>query len=153
MSAELVPVRFSGDGGWRGGCLVIHALICCESLPDDTMDCINAYLNALSTLLSDQDGTPVFDSLSKGDKEMCRITRTGLSKWMDELLLKAGIVKKGRACHALRHTCGALLYQATRDVKVVQETLRHVSIGMAAKYSHVEDRGKARYTKAIPVDP
>jgi integrase/recombinase XerC/integrase/recombinase XerD len=95
----------------------------------------------------------MFVSLSKGNKEMCRITRTGLSKWMDELLLKAGIVKKGRACHALRHTCGALLYQATRDVKVVQETLRHTSIGMAAKYSHVEDRGKARYTKAIPVNP
>jgi integrase/recombinase XerC/integrase/recombinase XerD len=120
---------------------------------DDTMDCINAYLDARSTQLSDKDGTAMFVSLSKGDKEMCRITRTGLSKWMDELLLKAGIAKKGRACHALRHTCGALLYQATRDVKVVQETLRHVSIGMAAKYSHVADRGKARYTKAIPVNP
>jgi integrase/recombinase XerC/integrase/recombinase XerD len=120
---------------------------------DDTMECVKAYLDARTNLLADQDGTAMFVSLSKGDKELCRITRTGLSKWMDRMLAKAGIGKKGRACHALRHTCGSLLYQATRDVKVVQETLRHASIGMAAKYSHVEDRGKARYTKAIPVKP
>jgi integrase/recombinase XerC/integrase/recombinase XerD len=120
---------------------------------DDTMDCVNTYLEARTNLMADQDGRPMFVSLSKGSKEMCRITRTGLSKWMDKILHKAGITKKGRACHALRHTCGSLLYQATRDVKVVQETLRHATIGMAAKYSHVEDRGKSRYTKAIPVKP
>ena len=45
----------------------------------------------------------------------------------------------------------ASVYQATRDVKVVQETLRHSDISTAAKYSHVEERKKARYTSRISI--
>ena len=120
---------------------------------EDSLACLKAYLAARSNPLSDQDGEPMFVSLSKDGRELGRISRIGLSKWMDKLLLAAGVEKKGRACHALRHTCGSLLYQATRDVKVVQEVLRHASIAQAAKYSHVEERAKARYTKAIPVRP
>lgn len=120
---------------------------------EDTVACILDYLEKRGPIPSDQDGEPLFVSLTKSDRVCGRITRIGLSKWLDSLLLKAGIAKKGRGCHALRHTCGALLYQATRDVKVVQETLRHASIAMAAKYSHVQERGKARYTQAIPVRP
>lgn len=120
---------------------------------EDTLECISVYLAARTIALSDSDGVPMFVSLSKGDREMGRISRIGLSKWMDKLLENAEVTKLGRACHALRHTCGSLLYQATRDVKVVQETLRHASIAMAARYSHIEERGKARHTKAIPVKP
>lgn len=120
---------------------------------EDTVACIQNYLIQRGTVRSDQDGEPIFVSLSKSDRVRGRITRIGLSKWINTMLDKAGIIKKGRGCHALRHTCGALLYQATRDVKVVQETLRHASIAMAAKYSHVQDRGKARYTQQIPVRP
>ena len=120
---------------------------------EDTVACIRDYLIQRGDIDSDKDGEPIFVSLGKTGKLGGRITRIGLSKWMDVMLLKAGISKKGRACHALRHTCGALLYQATRDVKVVQETLRHASIAMAAKYSHVQERGKARYTQQIPVRP
>jgi integrase/recombinase XerC/integrase/recombinase XerD len=120
---------------------------------EDTVACIQGYLIQRGDVVSDKDGEPIFVSLGKAGKLGGRITRIGLSKWMDTMLVKAGITKKGRACHALRHTCGALLYQATRDVKVVQETLRHASIAMAAKYSHVQDRGKARYTQQIQVKP
>ena len=120
---------------------------------EDAVACIRDYLIQRGNVKPDKDGEPIFVSLGKAGKLGGRITRIGLSKWMDVMLLKAGISKKGRACHALRHTCGALLYQATRDVKVVQETLRHASIAMAAKYSHVQDRGKARYTQQIPVVP
>lgn len=120
---------------------------------EDTVACIRNYLVQRGPVQSDRDGEPLFVSLSKSDKVRGRITRIGLSKWIDTMLAKAGIAKRGRACHALRHTCGALLYQATRDVKVVQETLRHASIAMAAKYSHVQERGKARYTQQIPVRP
>ena len=120
---------------------------------DDTVACIRDYLIKRGPVESDRDGEPVFVSLSKSDKVRGRITRIGLSKWIDTMLANAGITKRGRGCHALRHTCGALLYQATRDVKVVQETLRHASIAMAAKYSHVQERGKARFTQQIPVRP
>jgi len=120
---------------------------------EDTVACIQDYLIQRGDVQSDKDGEPIFVSLGKSGRLGGRITRIGLSKWMDTMLAKAGITKKGRACHALRHTCGALLYQATRDVKVVQETLRHASIAMAAKYSHVQDRGKARYTQSIQIKP
>lgn len=120
---------------------------------EDTVTCIQNYLIQRGPVQSDKDGEPLFVSLSKSDQVRGRITRIGLSKWIDTMLAKAGIAKKGRGCHALRHTCGALLYQATRDVKVVQDTLRHASIAMAAKYSHVQERGKARYTQQIPVRP
>lgn len=120
---------------------------------EDTVVCIRDYLIQRGEVPADGDGEPLFVSLSKSDRVRGRITRIGLSKWIDTMLAKAGIAKKGRGCHALRHTCGALLYQATRDVKVVQETLRHASIAMAAKYSHVQERGKARYTQQIPVRP
>jgi site-specific recombinase XerD len=120
---------------------------------EDTVACIRNYLIQRGPVQADKDGEPLFVSLSKSDRVRGRITRIGLSKWIDTMLAKAGIAKKGRGCHALRHTCGALLYQATRDVKVVQETLRHASIAMAAKYSHVQERGKARYTQSIPVRP
>jgi integrase/recombinase XerC/integrase/recombinase XerD len=119
----------------------------------DTTECICSYLERRGSISPDKYGEPLFVSLSRGDNVRGRISRIGLSKWMDSLLIKAAIAKKGRGCHALRHTCGALLYQATRDVKVVQETLRHASIAMAAKYSHVLDRGKARYTQIIPLKP
>lgn len=118
---------------------------------EDTVSCIYEYLNRRGAVPSDRNGEPLFVSLTKSDAVHGRITRIGLSKWIDTMLAKAGVAKKGRGCHALRHTCGALLYQATRDVKVVQETLRHASIAMAAKYSHIHERGMARYTQSIPV--
>lgn len=119
---------------------------------EDTLECLSEYLKARKRSFDDDGGKPMFVSLSKAGKELGRITRDGLSKWIDTMLKKSGIAKNGRACHSLRHTCGALLYQATKDVKVVQETLRHSGIAMAAKYSHVESRGKKRYTKGIPVE-
>ncbi|MGD0586049.1 MAG: tyrosine-type recombinase/integrase [Oryzomonas sp.] len=75
----------------------------------------------------------------------------GLSKLIDTLYSNAAISRPHLACHALRHTCGAQLYQQTRDVKVVQETLRHATIAMAAKHGHIQDRGKARHTQSIPI--
>lgn len=117
----------------------------------DTVLRISEYLEKRGSIEADSDGEPMFIGITRCDRPMRRMTRITLSKLMDRLFLRAGIAKKGRACHALRHTCGALLYQATRDVKVVQETLRHASIAMAAKYSHVQERGQARYTQSIPL--
>lgn len=70
---------------------------------------------------------------------------------MGGYLAKSGLKWPGISCHALRHTCGHLLYQTTRDPKVVQETLRHSNITTAGQYSHTEERSKARHTRAIPV--
>lgn len=118
---------------------------------EDTSYFLMQYLAMRGDVAADADGEPMFVSLSKGAKVRGRISRIGVSKWLDSLMRKANIPKKGRGCHALRHTCGTLLYQATRDVKVVQETLRHASIAMAARYSHIHNRGLARHTQQIPL--
>ena len=120
---------------------------------EDTAACVRDYLVQRGPTVADKDGEPLFVGVTRCDRPMKRMARITLSKLLDRLLLVAGIAKKGRGCHALRHTCGSQLYQATRDVKVVQETLRHSSIAMAAKYSHVQERGKARYTQQIPIKP
>ena len=44
-----------------------------------------------------------------------------------------------------------MLYAETKDLKVVQETLRHKSTQMASRYAHLQNRMENRYTKSIPV--
>jgi integrase/recombinase XerC/integrase/recombinase XerD len=118
---------------------------------EDVMLLLKQYINKRGDVGRDKDGAPLFVSVTKSDRPRGRITRIGLSWLIDEIFTNAAINRERLACHALRHTCGAQLYQATRDVKVVQETLRHATIAMAAKYSHVLDRGRARYTQSIPI--
>lgn len=118
---------------------------------EDTAWALQDYLTLRGPLEKDDQGEPLFVQIRKGGIAMGRISRTGVNKVVDHYLLKAGLKRQGLSCHALRHTCGALLYQATRDVRAVQETLGHSNIATSAGYAHIIDRGKARYTKEIPV--
>jgi integrase/recombinase XerC/integrase/recombinase XerD len=77
------------------------------------------YLKRRGQVNRDELGEPLFSSLSKAGKPLGRITRIGLIKLIDTLYGNAAIKRPHLACHALRHTCGAQLYQQTRDVKVV----------------------------------
>ena len=120
---------------------------------EDVVALLKLYLNRRGDVEEDGLGRPMFVSVSKSGKPLGRLTRSGLSRLIETLFRKAAINRERLSCHALRHTCGSQLYQATRDVKVVQETLRHSSIAMAAKYSHIQDRGKVRYTQSIPIKP
>ena len=61
----------------------------------------------------------------------------------------AGVKYPGHACHTLRHSCGTNLYRETKDLRVVQETLRHSSPEMTARYSHVDERSSTRPTRNI----
>lgn len=117
---------------------------------EDTLVALGAYLAARGPVAADDQGTPLFAAVGNraGGK---RISRDGVRDVVDFYLKKADLKRPGLSCHALRHTCGALLYQATRDIRVVQETLRHANISTAARYSHIVERGEARYTRAIPV--
>lgn len=118
---------------------------------EDTARALQEYLIARGPVERDEQGEALFVQIRKGGKAMGRITRTGVNKVVDHYLLKAGLKRQGLSCHALRHTCGALLYQATRDVRAVQETLGHSNIATSAGYAHIIERGKARYTREIPV--
>jgi len=118
---------------------------------EDTARVLQEYLAARGTVERDNQGEPLFVQVRKGGTAMGRISRTGVNKVVDHYLQKAGLKREGLSCHALRHTCGALLYQATRDVRAVQETLGHSNIATSASYAHIVERGKARYTRDIPV--
>ena len=78
-----------------------------------------------------------------------RITRTGLRSIINKALEWAGVKYPGHSCHTLRHSCGTNLYHNTRDIRIVQETLRHASPTMTARYSHVDERSAIRPTRSI----
>jgi integrase/recombinase XerC/integrase/recombinase XerD len=117
---------------------------------DNTLRVLREYLSCLGEVPADEIGVPLFTAVGNraGGK---RITRDGVRNVIEFYLKKADLKRPGFSCHVLRHTCGALLYQTTKDVKVVQETLRHSDMSMAAKYSHIINRSEARYTNLIPV--
>ena len=99
----------------------------------------------------DENATPVFTSTSNnmyGHRIIRQAVRDAVNKW----LATAGLKEKGKAGHMLRHTCATLLYQETKDLKQVQETLRHSNINMSSKYAHLTDRQENRYTNSIPVE-
>jgi integrase/recombinase XerC/integrase/recombinase XerD len=118
---------------------------------EDTTRALQEYLTTRGAVERDNQGEPLFVQIRKGGTAMGRISRTGVNKVVDHYLQKAGLKREGLSCHALRHTCGALLYQATRDVRAVQETLGHSNIATSAGYAHIVERSKARYTEDIPL--
>ena len=118
---------------------------------EDTAAALSEYLAMRGSVIEDEQGEPLFVQIRKGENIEGRITRQGVNSIIDHYLLKAGLKRAGLSCHALRHTCGALLYQATRDIRAVQETLGHNNISTSANYAHIIERGKARYTNQIPV--
>lgn len=100
---------------------------------------------------NNEEMTPVFTSTSNnmyGHRLIRQAVRDAVNKW----LVAADLKEKGKAGHMLRHTCATLLYQETKDLKQVQETLRHSSTNMSSKYAHLTDRQENRYTNSIPVE-
>ena len=114
-------------------------------------DLLRAYLKerpAPTTALREL--TPVF--ISRGNRgQHRRLSRRSIRREIDEALNLIQAKAPGISCHMLRHTCGTLLYEQTRDIQVVKETLRHKNIEMTSKYSHVQDMALKRYTEAIPI--
>lgn len=114
----------------------------------DTLDIYNKYMQDRPEPVTDEQGTPTFIGFSKkffGE----RISRNGIRWAINHVLQTAGKKKKGAACHMLRHSCGTNLYQETKDLRLVQETLRQKSPEVAARYAHVSRRINDRQTAAI----
>lgn len=124
----------------------------------DTFALLMRYLESKDRFRMNQNGsyineemTPVFTSTSNnmyGHRLIRQTVRDAVNKW----LVAADLKEKGKAGHMLRHTCATLLYQETKDLKQVQETLRHSSTNMSSKYAHLTDRQENRYTNSIPVE-
>jgi integrase/recombinase XerD len=67
---------------------------------------------------------------------------------VEKILLAAGIRKEKNGNHMLRHTFATLLYQKSKDLILVQESLGHADINTSRIYTHF-DRSKLDLTTDI----
>lgn len=120
---------------------------------EETMAHLRAYLAACPAKVA-KDGafTPMFLSASRGHK-FGRLSRNGIRFIMDQSLIETGFKKPGVSCHAFRHSAGTNLYAATKDLRLVQDTLGHRDPKTTARYAHVQERMNNRRTAAIVPRP
>ena len=84
---------------------------------------------------------------------MGRISRNGIRSIMNKALTACDLKHPGYSCHVFRHSSGPNLYKETKDLRLVQDTLRHRDPKVTARYAHVADRLSKRYTsKLVPHD-
>ena len=120
---------------------------------DETFDILEEYLKAIPTdrkIKKDGVLTPLILSSSNRNL-MGRISRNGIRSIMNKALTACDLKHPGYSCHVFRHSCGTNLYKETKDLRLVQDTLRHRDPKVTARYAHVADRLSKRYTsKLVP---
>jgi hypothetical protein len=74
-----------------------------------------------------------------------------LNDLLDSLTDEAGIEPRGRKItwHSIRHSTGMYVYDSERDVAIVAEILRHVSLESARKYAHPTPEAKTDVLEQI----
>lgn len=144
------------DIDWDTGTIVVRGkghnriIYPCE----DTLTRIKTYLSLCpeETLIKRDNLTPLF--LSKSHRNQWgRISRNGLRFVMNKALEQTGYKKEGISCHVFRHSTATNLYAATKDLRLVQETLGHRNPQVTAKYAHLQERMTKRRTAAIVPTP
>lgn len=122
-------------------------------LCDATIKYIRLYLSSIpddQTIIPDEGSNLQPLILSASNRRlMQRISRSGLQNIVNRIFKAAGMKSPGVSCHALRHSCGTNLYSETKDLRIVQETLRHRSPEITARYAHVHQKMKERPTSRI----
>lgn len=114
----------------------------------DTLIILQQYLSLRTKALRDENGTPTFINLSRTSLGG-RVSRNGIRMAINKALESVGRKEQGVSCHALRHSCGTNLYAETKDLRIVQETLRQKSPVVTARYAHVSERINDRTTGRI----
>lgn len=118
---------------------------------EDTMDILKTYISQKpGDVPKTEIVTPLFVNLSRY-KKYERITRDGVRRAINAIMISAGLKMPGKSCHTLRHTCGTLVYAETKDLQVVKEILRHRDPKITSIYAHVMNRQANRYTRTIPI--
>lgn len=114
----------------------------------DTFAVLEHYKAIRPQPIGDQDGTPTFIGLATKYYAR-RITRTGIRFAINHVLESVIERRNGESCHMLRHTCGTNLYAETKDIRLVQETLRQRNPNVTARYAHIQERINDRQTSNI----
>lgn len=76
------------------------------------------------------------------------LTQAYVSRTVEKILLSASIRKDKNGAHMLRHTFATLLYQNSKDLILVQESLGHADINTSRIYTHF-DKEKLKKTTDI----
>lgn len=84
-------------------------------------------------------GIPLFRSFNQKKFYGKRMSRMGYQRIVNAILEKAHLKKMGACCHVLRHSCGTNLYQKEKDLRLVQNFLRHSDPSVTARYTHIKD--------------
>ena len=66
-----------------------------------------------------------------------KVSRRRVQQITDRICERAGV--SGRGFHALRHSCGTILYGRTKNLLVVQRHLRHSSARTSELYAHLAE--------------
>lgn len=88
-------------------------------------------------LLSEYIGTRKRGTLVVNEIDGSPISRQGIRYVVNRIFRRAGLKERGKSCHALRHSCGTNLYAATKNLRLVQETLRHREPKVTTRYTHI----------------
>jgi integrase/recombinase XerD len=80
----------------------------------------------------------------KGNK----LTQAYISRLVEQILLSIGLRKEKNGAHMLRHTFATLLYQNSKDLILVQESLGHADINTSRIYTHFD---KSRLDKTTDI--
>lgn len=117
--------------------------------PKLVMALLRKYIDNISVEI-DKEGafTPLFLTASKNRKGK-RLSRRGISFVTDEALRRINLKRPGMSCHIFRHTFGTNLYKNTKDLRLVQEHLRHRDPKTTARYTHVLDNINERYSENV----
>ena len=140
------------DIDWDRGIIFIHGKGKDRNIfpNEETLKYLDLYLQTLTDKEIKKDGvqTPLF--VSDSHKNLWgRMSRNGLRFVMNKALELSGYKKKGFSCHIFRHSVGTNLYQATRDLRLVQETLGHSDPKVTTRYAHLMERMSKRQTSLI----
>lgn len=118
---------------------------------EDTFTLLRRYLAHTPSRIPDMQGhTPLFTSLANY-KHGGRISRQAIRDAINTILDKAGLRQNGITCHTLRHTCGTLLFAATGNLDLVQQTMRHKDRQLLATYQTDTPPTTIRHTAQIPI--
>ena len=119
---------------------------------DDTFTLLSRYLTSKEVHSPDKNGaTPVFTVLGNNNRGN-RMSRQSIRDAVNDILDKAGLKEHGITCHTLRHTCGALLFQATGNLDLVQQTMRHKDKQLLATYQTPPSDVPIRHTTLLQID-
>lgn len=118
---------------------------------EETFELLKKYVQAIDKSVQiKKEGklTPLILSASN-NHQMGRISRNGIRWIMNKALTAVGLKRPGQSCHVFRHSCGTNLYKNTKDLRLVQETLRQKDPKVTARYAHLNERMENRATSAL----